>query len=173
MDLNGVFVRTDRTQFERSTEYAEGVRDNAHLQTTNVNPLDILTDNYALGAKFKTEAFGGETTFKLGYAAVDDDEYEYEDETTFDDDDHPFPDDDVFESGRTKTRIRTRSSPALCSTGWRWARWRSWRLASSSWTSTATPGSSRRRPRSRSTIRPPRARRSRAPMIRTRPSPAA
>lgn len=106
LDLNGVFVRTDRLQFERSTEYAEGVRDNAHLQTTNVNPLDILTDNYALGAKFKTQAFGGDTTFKLGYAAIDDDEFEYEDETTFDDDDHPFPDDDVFESTRTKTRIK-------------------------------------------------------------------
>ncbi|HEY1176000.1 MAG TPA: TonB-dependent receptor, partial [Phytomonospora sp.] len=106
LDLSGYFVRTDRTQFETSTEYAEGVQDNAHLQTTNVNPLDIKTDNYALAGKFKVPLFGGETTLKLGYAAIDDDQFEYEDETTYDDDNRPFPDDDVFESSRTQSNIK-------------------------------------------------------------------
>lgn len=106
LNLNGVFVRTDRTQFETSTEYEEGIQDNAHLMTKNVNPLDILTDNYSVGGRFKREMLGGETTFKLGYAAIDDDQYEYEDETTYDDDNRPFPDDDVFESTRTLSRIK-------------------------------------------------------------------
>lgn len=110
--LSGFFVRTDRLQFEQSTEYAEGVEDVAHLQTKNVNPLDIRTDNYALDARFKREMLGGETSFKLGYAAIDDDQYEYEDETTYDDDDRPFPDDDVFESTRTQTNIKDKEFAA-------------------------------------------------------------
>ncbi|CAN7299159.1 TonB-dependent receptor [Phenylobacterium sp. LjRoot225] len=112
LDLSGVFVRTDRLQAERSTEYAEGVRTNDALQTTNVNDLDIRTDNYSLGGKFKRKMLGGETTFKLGYAAIDDDQYEFEDETTYDDDDIAFPEDDVFESTRTKTRIKDKELSA-------------------------------------------------------------
>lgn len=105
-DLSGYFVRTDRTQMENSIEYAEGVRTNENLQTTNLNPLDIQTDNWAINGSFRRQMFGGETKLKLGYAAIDDDQFEFEDETTFDDDDLPFPDDDVFESTRTKTRIK-------------------------------------------------------------------
>lgn len=112
LDLSGLFVRTDRTQFEQSTEFSEGVRDNAHLQTTNVNPLDIETDNYAFNGKLKLPLFGGETTFKAGYAAIDNNEFEYEDEITFDDDDLPFPEDDVFESTRTRTRIKDKEFSA-------------------------------------------------------------
>lgn len=105
LTLNGVFVRTDRLQYETSTEYNEGVRDEAHISTTNLNPLDILTDNYSLSARYKRRMLGGETTLRLGYAAIRDDQYEYEDETTFDDDDIPFPDDDAFESSRTQSLI--------------------------------------------------------------------
>jgi outer membrane receptor protein involved in Fe transport len=110
--LSGMFVRTDRLQFEQSTEYAEGVEDNAHIQTKNINPLDILTDNYAIDGRIKAQMLGGETTFKLGYAAIDDDQYEYEDETTYDDDKKPFPDDDVFESTRSKTRLKDKELSA-------------------------------------------------------------
>jgi TonB-dependent receptor len=106
LNLSGIFVRTDRLQAERSTEYADGVELPANLQTTNVNDLDILTDNYSIDGRFKREMLGGETTFKLGYAAIDDDQYEFEDETTYDDDDVPFPDDDVFESTRTQTNLK-------------------------------------------------------------------
>lgn len=106
LELSGMFVRTDRLQAERSTEYAEGVQDDAHLQTTNINDLDILTDNYALDARLRMPWSAGRTTVKLGYAAIDDDQYEFEDETTFDDDDRPFPEDDVFESTRTQSNIK-------------------------------------------------------------------
>lgn len=112
LDLSGLFVRTDRTQFEQSIEFSEGVQDNAHLQTTNINPLDIKTDNYAFNGKLKLPLFGGETTFKAGYAAIDDKEYEYEDEVTYDDDNRPFPDDDVFESTRTRTRVKDKEFSA-------------------------------------------------------------
>jgi outer membrane receptor protein involved in Fe transport len=106
LDLSGVFVRTDRQQAERSTEYAEGAFEDDAIQTTNVNDLDILTDNWSLAGRFKTKAFGGETSLKLGYAVLDDDQFEFEDEVTYDDDDLPFPEDDVFESTRTQTNVK-------------------------------------------------------------------
>ena len=112
LDLAGLFVRTDRLQAERSTEYAEGIRTNANLQTTNVNDLDILTDNWSLSGGYKRDWLGGTTSLKLGYAVIDDDQFEFEDETTFDDDDEPFPDADVFESTRTKTRIKDKEFSA-------------------------------------------------------------
>jgi outer membrane receptor protein involved in Fe transport len=104
--LSGVFVRTDRTQFEQSTEYDEGVLEPASIKTTNVNPLDILTDNYSLDGRIKAKMLGGETTFKLSYAAINDRQDEYEDETTYDDDKKPYPEDDVFESEKTRTRLK-------------------------------------------------------------------
>jgi outer membrane receptor protein involved in Fe transport len=118
LDLTGYFVRTDRLQAERSIEYAEGVQTDANLQTTNVNDLDILTDNYAVEGRFKTQAFGGETTFKVGFAAIDDDQFEFEDEITFDDDDLPFPEDDVFESTRTQTNIKDEEVSAAVQHKW-------------------------------------------------------
>ncbi|WP_293676335.1 TonB-dependent siderophore receptor [uncultured Phenylobacterium sp.] len=108
LDLSGFFVRTDRLQAERSIEYAAGVQTEAQLETINVNDLDIVTDNYALNGRYKLPLFGGETTFKLGYAVLDDDQSEFEDETTYDGDDTPFPDDDVFESTRSQTNIKDR-----------------------------------------------------------------
>lgn len=104
--LQGVFVRTDRLQFEQSTEYDEGVEQPARIKTTNVNPLDILTDNWSLDGRIKAQMLGGETTFKLGYAAIKDRQDEYEDEITYDDDKKPYPEDDVFESAKTRTRLK-------------------------------------------------------------------
>lgn len=104
--LTGMFVRTDRTQFETSTEYDEGVEQPGRIKTTNINPLDILTDNYAFDARIKAEMLGGETTFKLGYAGINDRQDEYEDETTYDDDNKVYPEDDVFESTKARTRLK-------------------------------------------------------------------
>lgn len=104
--LTGMFVRTDRTQFEQSTEYDEGVEQPANIKTTNINPLDILTDNYAFDARIKAEMLGGETTVKLAYAGINDRQDEYEDETTYDDDKKVYPEDDVFESTKTRTRLK-------------------------------------------------------------------
>lgn len=112
LSLSGLFVRTDRLQAERSTEHADGVQDDAHLAKDNVNDLDILTDNWSVGARYEREMLGGETTFRLGYAAIDDDQYEFEDEFTYDDDDLPFPEADVFESTRTQTNIQDRELSA-------------------------------------------------------------
>jgi outer membrane receptor protein involved in Fe transport len=106
LSLSGLFVRTDRLQAERSLEYADGIEDDANLAKSNVNDLDILTDNWSVGARYQREMLGGETTFRLGYAAIDDDQYEFEDEFTYDDDNLPFPDADVFESTRTRTNVQ-------------------------------------------------------------------
>lgn len=114
-DLSGYFVRTDRTQMENSIEYRAGERTNAALQTTNLNPLDIRTDNWAINSSFKREMFGGETKVKLGYAVIDDDQFEFEDETTFDDGDLPFPGADAFESTHTKSRIKDKELLAAVS----------------------------------------------------------
>lgn len=74
LKLNGFFVRTDRMQDEDSIEYRAGLRDTANLLTLNDNDLDIRTDNLSLGARWEREMFGGETVFKLGYAAIKDEQ---------------------------------------------------------------------------------------------------
>lgn len=106
LSLSGLFVRTDRLEDERSVEYAEGIETDANIQTVNDNENDILTDNLALNARYRREMLGGETKFRLGYAAIEDEQNEFEDETVYDDDDLSFPEDDVFESKRTATRIQ-------------------------------------------------------------------
>ena len=78
LELSGVFVRTDRVQDENSIEYDEG--DPADVSTINRNPLDILTDNWSVNARYEREQFGGETTFRLGYAAIHDSQFELEEE---------------------------------------------------------------------------------------------
>jgi len=98
LELSGLFVRTDRTETEKSIEYAEGDISNDALQTINNNVVDITTDNYAVGARYQVPMAGGETTFRIGYAGITDEQFEFENETVYDDDDLPFPDDDVFES---------------------------------------------------------------------------
>ncbi|MFJ6025494.1 TonB-dependent receptor plug domain-containing protein [Brevundimonas sp. NPDC092305] len=80
LELNGVFVRTDRVQDENSMEYSGGVVDPDELEVINANPLDIRTDNWSLNSRYEREMFGGETTFKLGYASIDDSQFEREDE---------------------------------------------------------------------------------------------
>ena len=103
--LSGVFVRTDRLESENSIEYAEGVRTDANTQTVNANNNDIQTDNYAVNARYDRAMAGGETRLRLGYAAIDDQQDEFENEFTYDDDDLPFPDADVFESTLLDTSI--------------------------------------------------------------------
>lgn len=97
LELTGLFVRTDRLEDEDSLEYNEGILTPAELTTVNDNNLDIVTDNYSGGARFETEALGGKTVFKLNYAAIDDQQFEFEDEQNLEDDE--------FESARTWTDI--------------------------------------------------------------------
>lgn len=101
LSLSGLFVRTDRTETENSIEYIEGVIDDAQLETINDNVNDIQTDNWSLGARLKREWAYGETTLRIGYAAITDNQFEFEDETAYD----PFPTEDEFESVQIDTEI--------------------------------------------------------------------
>jgi outer membrane receptor protein involved in Fe transport len=103
--LNGAFVRTDRFQDEDSLEYEEGIEDAAHLAVVNDNDLDIRTDNLSLGARYERDMFGGETVFKLGYASIDDDQYEFEGESEYLRDAISFPDEDRYTLDSTTTDI--------------------------------------------------------------------
>jgi len=104
--LSGLFVRTDRYQDEDSIEYEDGVEDNAHLSIMNDNDLDILTDNLSLNARYRREMFGGETTFKLGYASIDDDQYEFEGESEYLRDAIAYPDEDRYTLDATDSQIQ-------------------------------------------------------------------
>lgn len=103
--LSGLFVRTDRYQDEDSIEYVDGIEDAAHLDLTNDNDLDILTDNLSLNARYRRAMFGGETTFKLGYASIDDHQFEFEGESEYRRDAINFPDEDRFTLDATDTQI--------------------------------------------------------------------
>ncbi len=96
LDLSGVFVRTDRFQDEDSIEYRGGIENAANLLTINDNDLDIRTDNLSVRGRYEREMFGGETTFKLAYASIDDEQYEFESESEYLRDATIFPDEDRF-----------------------------------------------------------------------------
>ncbi|RYG18223.1 MAG: TonB-dependent receptor, partial [Caulobacteraceae bacterium] len=104
--LSGLFVRTDRYQDEDSLEYEDGIEDAAHLSVVNDNELDILTDNLSLNARYRREMLGGETTFKLGYASIDDDQYEFEGESEYLRDAVTFPDEDRYTLDATDSQIQ-------------------------------------------------------------------
>jgi outer membrane receptor protein involved in Fe transport len=105
LTLDGYFVRTDRLQDEDSLEYRGGIRNNANLLTVNDNDLDILTDSWSLRGKFVVEMLGGESKFKLGYAAVTDEQFEFEKELEFLRDVTPTPDADRFTHDNTDTDL--------------------------------------------------------------------
>ncbi len=105
LTLDGYFVRTDRLQDEDSIEYRSGLRDNANLLTVNDNDLDILTDSWSLRGKFVVEMLGGESKFKLGYAAVTDEQFEFEKELEFLRDVTPSPDADRFTHDEIDTNL--------------------------------------------------------------------
>ncbi len=96
LDLSGVFVRTDRFADEDSIEYRDGIQTQANILTINDNNVDIQTDNLALRARYARAMFGGETRFKLGYAAFDDEQEEFENEAEYLRDGLPFPEEDRF-----------------------------------------------------------------------------
>lgn len=105
LTLDGYFVRTDRLQDEDSIEYRSGLRNNANLLTVNDNDLDILTDSWSLRGKFVVEMLGGESKFKLGYAAVTDEQFEFEKELEFLRDVTPSPDADRFTHDEIDTNL--------------------------------------------------------------------
>ncbi|WP_433949433.1 TonB-dependent receptor plug domain-containing protein [Brevundimonas bullata] len=96
LKLDGLFVRTDRVQDENSIEYDEG--DDDDIAKASRNPLDILTDNWAVNGRYRRDMLGGQTTFKLGYAAIDDAQDELEEEIDIGD--------EVIEGTKVRSRIQ-------------------------------------------------------------------
>ncbi len=105
LELAGVFVRTDRYQDEDSWEYRDGVQDQANLLSVNDNNLDILTDNLSLRGRWRGEMQGGETTLRLGYANISDEQEEFEGESEYLRDGTPFPDEDRYTADLTRVDI--------------------------------------------------------------------
>jgi len=103
---SGALVRTDRFQDEDWIEYVGGVETTANLSTVNDNDLDIRTDNLSLGARYEHDMFGGETVFKVGFASIDDDQYEFESESEYLRDANPFPEEDRFTLDSSQTNIK-------------------------------------------------------------------
>jgi len=92
LEIGGFFVRTDRTEDERSFEYDDPVAKTGpvraatpgNLLTDNANVKDIDQVNYSLAGKVKHRWSLGETSLKLGYARFKDESHETEYEVDFD-----------------------------------------------------------------------------------------
>ena len=92
MTFSGFYVKTDRTQDERSFEYDDPTAITGPVRTTtpgnlltdNANLASIDQENYSLRAVFEQEWSAGETTFKIGLANFEENVYETEDEIDFD-----------------------------------------------------------------------------------------
>lgn len=87
-ELAGYYVKTERTETERSFEYNHPTNINGsvrgtpvgNLLTDNANVNDIEQESYSLSGKLAHEWSLGETKLKVGYSRFDDvqDETEYE-----------------------------------------------------------------------------------------------
>ena len=92
INLSGFYVKTERTEDERSFEYDDPtaitgpVRRTVagNLLTDNANVNEINQENYSLRAVVEEEWAAGETTLKVGLANFDESQYETEDEIDFD-----------------------------------------------------------------------------------------
>lgn len=97
-ELAGFFVRTDRTETERSLEFDDPVStDDANLLTENDNVNEIDQDNYSIRGKLAHDWSLGTTTLRASYARFLDKQYETEFETDVEEDE--------TEGGLTRTRI--------------------------------------------------------------------
>lgn len=87
-ELLGNFVRTERTETERSFEYNDPTAINGpvratpagNLLTDNANVSDITQESFAIIGKLDHEWGFGETQLRVGYSSFDEqrDEFEYE-----------------------------------------------------------------------------------------------
>jgi iron complex outermembrane receptor protein len=91
--LRGFYVRTDRTEDERSFEYNDPtaingpVRNGAasgNLLTDNANVNEIDQENFTIDGKLSHQWSAGKTTLRIGYANFDDKQRETEFEVDFD-----------------------------------------------------------------------------------------
>jgi outer membrane receptor protein involved in Fe transport len=105
--LNGFYVRTDRTETERSFEYDDatattGPVPTGNLLSDNANVADIKQENYTIDSKLSHEWSLGKTSIRVGYAKFDEKRKETEYELGFDVDEG---DDPEFEGALTRTNI--------------------------------------------------------------------
>ncbi len=92
MNLSGFYVKTERTEDERSFEYDDPAAVTGpvrratpgNLLTDNANVAEIDQENYSLRAVVKQDWSAGQTKFKLGLSSFDEAVYETEDEIDFD-----------------------------------------------------------------------------------------
>ena len=92
LSLSGFYVKTDRTEDERSFEYNSPTAISGPVRTTNPGALltdnaefqDINQESYSLRGKLEQEWLLGETEVKVGYARFSEDRVGVENEVDFD-----------------------------------------------------------------------------------------
>jgi iron complex outermembrane receptor protein len=97
-EINGNYVRTDRTETERSREYDDptattgsvGAPAGGSLVVDNANVNEIDQENYTISAKLSHEWAAGKTTLRGNYARFKDKQDESEYEIDFDNDEPAF-----------------------------------------------------------------------------------
>ena len=94
--LDGFYVKTERLQDEDSIEYGGDGQALADIDVVNSNDVDIDQESFSLNGGYKLEAFGGKTSFKLGYASFKDDSFEFENEMEYARDAIVYPEADRF-----------------------------------------------------------------------------
>lgn len=91
-ELSGSYVRTERTEDERSFEYDDPTAINGpvratpagNLLTDNHNVNDITQESWSIAAKLSQEWSLGETKLRASFARFDDRQDEFENEVDFD-----------------------------------------------------------------------------------------
>nr|WP_183955714.1 TonB-dependent receptor [Sphingobium fontiphilum] len=106
--LNGFYVKTDRTEDERSFEYDDptaisGPVPTGNLESDNANVAKIDQENFSIDGKLTHEWAAGKTSLRVGYARFTEDRTETEYEIGFDVDEG---DDPEFEGTLTQTDIK-------------------------------------------------------------------
>ncbi len=96
LKIDGFYVRTDRVEDERSTEFVDGILTSINTDTFNTQIVDISQDNYGISGKYSFPMLGGETRIKLGYAAFESNTTDLEQEFEYRRDAIPFPEDDRY-----------------------------------------------------------------------------
>lgn len=109
--LNGFYVKTDRTEDERSFEYDDPIAVTGpvpvgNLLSDNANVAKIDQENYSIDGKLTQQWAAGKTSLRVGYAKFIEDRRETEYEIGFDVDEEG--DDPEFEGTLTRTDIKDR-----------------------------------------------------------------
>ena len=95
-EISGNYVRTDRSETERSFEYddptaiSSSVFTGGNLLTDNANINEIEQESYSLSARLEQEWALGETSLRATFARFSDDQDEVEYEIDFDNDEPEF-----------------------------------------------------------------------------------